>query len=331
MHAHADGAHAHASSGVSSRRRLALALALVVAYMGAEIAGGLWTGSLALLADAAHMFSDAAALVLALAAAWVASLPATRRWTYGRVRAEILAALAQGVVLGCVAIGIALEAVGRMQAPPPVAGAGVLWIATGGLAVNALGLAILAPVRHGNLNLRGAFLHVLSDAIGSAGAMLAGFAIYARGWYWADPVASLAIAALVLFSGWQLLREAVDVLMEAAPGHLDVSEIERSLAELDRVAEVHDLHVWTIGGGEVSLSCHLQLAAEREHAPLLREAYQLLGQRFGIDHATIQIEPQGFAGESPRSVCGACAPEPRAALPLQRGAVAALRPASRPK
>jgi cobalt-zinc-cadmium efflux system protein len=247
------------------------------------------------------------------------------------VRAEILAALAQGVVLGCVAIGIALEALERMQSPPAIEGAGVFWIATGGLAVNALGLVVLAPVRHGNLNLRGAFLHVLSDALGSAGAMIAGLAIYAKGWTWADPLASLAIAALVLVSGWRLLREAVDVLMEAAPGHLDVSEIEGSLAGLAQVAEVHDLHVWTIGGGEVSLSCHLQLAAEREHAPLLREAYQLLGQRFGIDHATIQIEPQGFAGESPRSICGACEPEPRGALALQRGAVAALRPASRPK
>jgi len=173
---------------------------------------------------------------------------------------------------------------------------------------------------------------VLSDALGSVGAILAGAAIWARGWTWADPVASLAIAALVLHSGWQLLREAVDVLMEAAPSHLDVDEIERSLASIADVAEVHDLHVWTIGGGEVSLSCHLLLASEREHAPLLREIYTLLGQRFGLDHATIQIEPRGFAGESPRSVCGACAPEPEAAGPAsQRGALAALRPASRPK
>ncbi len=332
MQGHTAVGHSHAERVPSHRRRLSLALLLAIAYMGAEIAGGIWTGSLALLADAAHMFSDSAALALALFASWVASRPSPRRWTYGRVRAEILAALAQGVALGCVAIGIALEALERLELPPPVAGGGVLLVASGGLLVNAAGLAILSPARHGNLNLRGAWLHLISDALGSAGAILAGLAIWARGWTWADPVASLAIAALVLHSGWQLLREAVDVLMEAAPSHLDVGEIERSLAALADVAEVHDLHVWSIGSGETSLSCHLGLAAEREHAPLLREIYRLLGERFGIDHATIQIEPRDFAGESPRSVCGGCTPEQVSeARAPQRAALAALRPASRPK
>jgi cobalt-zinc-cadmium efflux system protein len=209
----------------ATRRRLTLALALAAAYLVAEVIGGLWTGSLALLADAGHMASDVAALSLALFALWVASHPADDRWTYGRSRAEILAALAQGVALVAVALLIALEAIERIGEPREVMGGGVLAIATGGLVVNLAALAILGDGHSHSLNVRGAWLHVLSDALGSVGAMIAGLLVWRFGWLWADPAASLAIAALVLFSSWHLIREAVDVLMEAAPRELEMDAL----------------------------------------------------------------------------------------------------------
>ena len=302
-HTHARG-HAHQRS--ATQRRLAIALALAAAYMLAELVGGWLTGSLALLADAGHMLSDVAALALALFAAWVASRPAGRRWTYGRARAEILAALAQGVALLVVAVVIVTEALERLAAPRPVTGAAVLAIATGGLLVNLVCLRILGAGRHDSLNVRGAWLHVVSDALGSVGAMAAGGLVLAFGWYWADPAASLLICGLVLVSSWHLLREAVDVLMEAAPRDLDMDDVRGALAAVADVRSVHDLHVWTVGSGQVALSCHVVVGDERRGPTLLAEIYQVLGARFGIDHATIQVEPESFAGETPRSVCGAC-------------------------
>jgi cobalt-zinc-cadmium efflux system protein len=157
---------------------------------------------------------------------------------------------------------------------------------------------------------RGAWLHVLSDALGSVGAMSAGALIWAFGWAWADPIASLAICTLVIFSAWHLLREVVDVLMEAAPRGLEVADVHEALARLREVRSVHDLHVWTLSHGRVALSCHLVVADAGVSTALLSEAYQVLGARFGIDHATIQVEPEAFADETPRSIChGSCLPE----------------------
>ncbi len=312
------GAHDHAHGPRSTRRRLAIALALAAAYLVAEVVGGLWTGSLALLADAGHMASDVAALSHALFAAWVASRPAGDRWTYGRARAEILAALAQGVALVVVALLVAGEAVERLDAPAPVMGGAVLAIATGGLLVNLAALAILGDGHEQSLNVRGAWLHVLSDALGSVGAMLAGLLVWRFGWLWADPAASLAIAALVLYSAWHLIREAVDVLMEAAPRGLEVDDVRRTLVGLAGVRSVHDLHVWTLGQGRVALSCHLVVARIEGSQALLTDAYARLGSAHGIDHATIQIEPESMADASPRSVCAlGCDPEP---LPAAGGA-----------
>jgi cobalt-zinc-cadmium efflux system protein len=298
----------HRPESTDARRRLALALGLAAVYLVAEVAGGLWTGSLALLADAGHMGSDVAALSLALFAAWVASHPADDRWTYGRARAEILAALGQGVALVAVAVFVAIEAVERFGAPRPIAGAGMLAIATGGLLVNLASLAVLGEGHRHSLNLRGAWLHVLSDALGSVGAMLAGVVVWQLGWIWADPAASLAIAGLVLVSAWQLIRDAVDVLMEAAPRGVDVDGVRRDLAALAGVRSVHDLHVWTLGQGRVALSCHLVVARIERFEALLTDAYTLLGNRHHIDHATIQVEPESLAHASPRSVCGGCEP-----------------------
>ncbi len=308
MHQHAPGGSDPAGRA-ANRRRLGIVLALAATYMVAEVVGGLLTGSLALLADAAHMLSDVAALALALAANWIASRPAGHRFSYGMARAEILAALAQGAALVAVAVLVAIEAIERLQAPPAVQGLGVFAIATGGLVVNLVGLWILNAGKASSLNVRGAWLHVLSDALGSLGAMASGLLVWGLGWAWADPAVSLLIAALVLFSAWHLLREAVDVLMEATPRNLDLDRIRESLASLANVTSVHDLHVWSIGSGEICLSCHVVVADSAAPSDVLAAAYHELGSQFGIDHATLQVEPQSFEHQTPRSVCaGACDP-----------------------
>ena len=253
------------------------------------------------------MLSDVAALSLALFAAWVASRLSGPRWTYGRGRAGILAALAQGVALVVVAALIFFEARERLGAPQQVAGQGVMAIAAGGLAINLFALWILQAGRHESLNVRGAWLHVMSDALGSVGAIASGALIYFFGWQWADPAASIAIAGLVLASSWMLIRDAVDVLMEAAPRGIDPDEILASLCTLGEVKNVHDLHVWSLDGGQVALSCHIVVQQNESNTPLLSRIYRLLGERYGIGHATVQFEPPDFSGENPRSICaGGC-------------------------
>ncbi len=288
----------------TTRRALAIALALAGGYLVVELVGAWWTGSLALLADAGHMLSDVAALALALFASWVASRPAGPRWTYGRLRAEVLAALVQGTALFLVAALIVREAAHRLGDPPPVAGAGLFAIATGGLLVNATALVVLRRGERDNLNLRAAWLHVLSDALGSLAAMGAGLAVWLFDWRLADPIASVAISALVVASAWTLLRDVVNVLMEAAPRHLDVDGIRAALRAVDGVSEVHDLHVWSVGSTEVSLSCHLVVPEDGRSTPLLQRVYAMLGREFGITHATIQVEPPDFAHETPHSIRG---------------------------
>lgn len=291
MHEHTHGSPTERDPRGDGQKRLTLMLVLSATYMTAEAIGGWWTGSLALLADAGHMASDVASLALASFALWVAQRPADARRTFGHTRAEILAALAQGAGLVAVALLISLEAFERLGAPPPVAGGSMLVIATGGLGVNLLGLWLLSGGHEHSLSLRGAWLHVLADALGSVGAMAAGAAIWLLGWYWADPAVSLLISALVIASAWQLVRDAVDVLMEAAPRHLDVGEIREALRQVDEVLEVHDLHVWTIGASEVSLSCHAVSCTGADTAALLVRCNALLAHDFAIHHATIQVEP----------------------------------------
>ena len=282
--------HPQASPRSANRRRLRIALALAVAYMLAEVVGGLLTNSLALLADAGHMLGDAGALGLSLFALWIAERPSPTRFTFGYYRTEILAALVNGAALLAIAVLILLEAVRRLGAPPEVAGGGMLAIATGGLAVNLVALWILGGGRHDSLNLRGAWLHVASDALGSLGAMTAGGLVWAFGWHWADPVASVLIVLFVVGSAFSLLREAVAVLMEGAPGHLDVDQIRDALVGLDCVDAIHDLHVWTITSGVVSLSCHAVKTEEAAAAGVLGEIRAVLRDRFGIDHVTVQVE-----------------------------------------
>lgn len=215
--------------------------------------------------------------------------------TFGFRRFEILAALANGVALIVVAIFIAIEAFERLGDPREVLGGPMLLIATAGLLVNVISLGILHGGRNDSLNLRGAWLHVASDALGSVGAIAAGAAIALFGWQWADPVASVAIAALVLHASWALLRETVDVLLEAAPGHLEVGEIDGALHAIAGVDSVHDLHVWTITSGMIALSCHVRASsAMRDEGAFLTELQHLLAERFDIHHVTIQVEPPDF-------------------------------------
>ena len=226
----------------AQRRRLAATLGLVSLYMVAEVVGGLLTNSLALLADAGHMLSDAAALGLSLFALWIADRrPPSAIRTYGAHRAEILAALANGATLVAIASWIVVEAVQRLREPPAVEAAGMMVVAAGGLLVNLVALALLHGFRGESLNLRGAWLHVLADALGSVQVLAAGALLWAYDWRWVDPAASLAIAALVVWSAWGLLRESVAVLMEAAPGHIDVDEVRGALLEMPGVEGVHDL------------------------------------------------------------------------------------------
>lgn len=302
------------SKAAPAQNRLAWVLALVLAYSAVELLGGLWTGSLALLSDALHMVSDSAALGLSLLAGVLAARPAGRRSTFGHSRIEILAALANGVALAVVALFISVHAVERYLEPRAVVGSGLLAVAVGGLLVNGLSLVLLGHVRDHSLNVRGAFLHVASDTLASIGVCLAGAGIWAFGWLWLDPAVSLVVSVLVLGSAWGLVRDAIDVLMETAPAHLDPEEIRAALLDLDGVRALHCLHVWTIGGGAVSLSSHLVVDPGPSPEALLERVRTRLSERFGIEHTTIQIEIDAGADAAPLGGCEeACTPTARTA------------------
>lgn len=295
---HHDHGH-HAQRGAENRRRLTWTLLLAAGYMVAEFIGGLLTNSLALLADAGHMLSDVAALGLSLFALKIAERPPTRKRTYGYYRAEILAALLNGATLIAISIFIFVEAFRRLAEPLEVHGPGMLAIAVGGLVINLAGLYLLHGGRHESLNVRGAWLHVLTDALGSVGAIIAGVLIWAFGWRWVDPVVSMVIGLLVIYSAWRLVAESVSVLMESAPRGIDVDAVHQAMEEVPGVLSVHDLHVWTITSGMDSLSAHVVVADGYAHAQLLYTLREMLRKRFGIDHLTIQIEPEDFEEEHP--------------------------------
>ena len=304
---HAHG-HSHGDARSMNRRRLLIVLFLALGYAGIELIGGLLTGSLALLADSLHMVSDVAALALSLLAVWMAARPASGRRTFGNSRAEILAALANGIALAVVAIFIFIHAVERFLDPSEVKGEGVMIVATGGLIINLIGLYILEGGKSDSLNIRGAWLHVMSDTLASVGVILSGAGIWYFGWIWLDPAVSMVVSVLVLLSAWHLVSEALDVLMETAPSHLDPKEIRDSLLAVAGVSSVHCLHVWTIGSSEVSLSSHLVTEPAREPERLLQDVRSVLAERFSIEHTTIQIEP--VVGENGEEAACADACEP---------------------
>jgi cobalt-zinc-cadmium efflux system protein len=277
-----------------------MALAVTAAVCLLELVGGYLTNSLALLTDAAHMFTDVTALALSLFALWMGGRPASETKTFGYYRAEILAALVNGMALWVIVVLILSEAWRRLHDPPPVAGGGMLALAGAGLLVN-VGVAVrLREHRHRSLNLRGAYLHVLSDLLGSVGAVAAGATILATGWNAADPLASALIAVLILMSSWALVREAVDVLMEAVPGHIDVEALRRSLECVPGTDEVHDLHVWTLTTGRYALSAHAVVAGDHaDDDAILAAMADVCARDFHIEHVTIQIEHESRRGAEP--------------------------------
>jgi cobalt-zinc-cadmium efflux system protein len=292
-------AHAHQVPTSGSRApatrhagQLALttALLLTFGYMGIEIVGGWATNSLALLSDAAHMFSDVIALGLGLFGVWIADQPATEHKTYGYHRAEILVALINGMILWLVVLWVFWEAWQRMMAPPAVHGGGVLSVAAVGLAVNLVAAWMLSGAASHNLSVRGALLHVLSDLLGSIGVIASSIVILVTGWNAADVVASLIIAILILVSSFGLIREAVDVLMEAVPRHIDLDELRRTLEEVAGAIEVHDLHVWSLTTGHCALSAHAVVEEGVTGDRVLAEMTDRIVERFDIHHVTIQLE-----------------------------------------
>lgn len=288
--------HGHAVGRAADRARLRLVLLVTLAVMALEVFGAVLSGSLALVADAGHMATDAAAVTLALSASYVATLPATSRRTFGFHRAEILAALANAVVLLGVCSYLVWAGVRRLVDPVPVEADVMLAFAVLGLAANAVSLALLTRRRDASLNMRGAYLEVLSDLLGSAAVVGAAVVVLATGFVRADAIASLLIAAMILPRSFSLLREAVDVLLEASPRGVDLDAVREHLADVPGVVDVHDLHAWTITSGMPVLSVHVTVTdavvEERGVCGLLDELSGCVAGHFDVDHATFQVEPE---------------------------------------
>ncbi|MBA3495661.1 MAG: cation transporter [Gemmatimonadales bacterium] len=269
--------------------RLWWVLGLTGAFMVLEVVGGWLSGSLALLADAGHMLTDVGALSLSLLTAWIARRPADDTKTYGYLRWEILAALVNGAALFGIAGWVVVEAVQRLQEPEPIRTGLFLAVAAAGLVVNLGSLALLHGSRGGSLNARGAYLHVLGDALGSAGALGAAAIIWLSGWTPADAIASIALSLLILAGAWRLLRESTDILLDAVPGHVALADVYRRIMDVSGVAAVHDLHVWTVVSGVVALSGHVVVPDLASHPGVL-EAVRAELATLGISHVTIQLE-----------------------------------------
>jgi cobalt-zinc-cadmium efflux system protein len=284
MHDH----HGHRLA--TDRRALTIALVLVVALMAGEIVAGMIAHSLALLADAGHMLTDAAALAFALVASAMAARPAAGRWTFGYSRLEILAAQANGITLGLLALWIVWSAVHRLIDPQDVRGGLVLAVALGGALVSLIASVVLARASRESLNVRGAFLHVATDVAAFGAAAVAGGLILATGWNRLDPIASLAVAALMVWSSAQLLRDSTAIFLERAPSDADPDTIGRALVAEADVVEVHDLHVWTVTSGFPALSAHVLVAPDADCHAARRRLASMLAERFGLTHTTLQVE-----------------------------------------
>ena len=294
-----------------SRGVLLRTLALASGVLAVEVAGGLWTGSLALLADAAHMLTDVGGLVLVLFASWVATRPPTPEKTYGYYRVEILAALVNALVLLGVAGAILVEAYRRLVEPREVLAGPMLGVAALGLAANLGGAWLLRADARGSLSVRAVYPEALSDALSSLGVILAGLVVLVSGWTVADPLVSAAIGVFIVPRTWSLLRQAVNVLLEGTPSHLALEEVEQALAAAAGVRRVHDLHVWTLTSGREAMSAHVVVDDLAGGERLLERLHALLHARFGIDHTTIQLEREPPAvltikadGKAPRAPAG---------------------------
>jgi cobalt-zinc-cadmium efflux system protein len=293
--------HVHAHAHEPGKPAFVAALAVTAVYALIELVGGLWTGSLALLGDAGHMLSDALALGLAAIAARLAQRPAGHRHTYGWERAEVIGALVNSVLMLAIVLVLVVEAVSRLRAPGPVAATGMMLIAFVGLLINAVVAWIMSRGER-TLNSRAAMLHVMSDLVSSFAALVAGAVIYVTGWLPIDPILSLVIAGLILFSTLRLLRDTLHVLMEGVPPAIELGEIGRGMAGLPGVVSVHDLHVWSIVPGKVALSAHIELVDMQQWPTLLASATALLHDHYGIGHITLQPETRDAPGRNQTSV-----------------------------
>jgi cobalt-zinc-cadmium efflux system protein len=280
----------HVHSRSRDRRLLTIAFALIVGLMGGEIVAGLLAGSLALLADAGHLLTDAAALAGAIFAARLATRPARGPWTFGLGRVEILAAQANGITLFVVGIWIVYSAIRRLAAPPDVHGGIVLVVALAGIAVNLAATLVLARADRESLNVRGAFLHVATDLAAFTGTAAAGALILATGWDRFDPIAGLLVAALMIRSSWSLLRDSGRIFMEGSPAGIEPPAVARALAEDADVVEVHDLHVWTVTSGFPALAAHVLVSPDADCHAARRRLQRLVEDRFQVSHVTLQVD-----------------------------------------
>ncbi len=284
-HDHGHG-HLHAHTDA---RGLRIALILTAAFLVAEVVGGLLSNSLALLADAGHMLTDVAALALSLFVAWFSRQPETPEKTYGYLRWEILAALLNGATLLAVSVWIISEAILRLRHPPPVASGIMLGVAVASVATNLISARVLHGGSHASLNLRGAYVHVLGDLLGSIGTVIAAVLVRYTGWLPADPIASIIMTALIVRGAWRLVRESVDILLEATPSHISTGAVRAQLAAIPGIESVHDLHVWTVTSGMVAMSAHAIVREPSRHQHVLEHIHDAV-RLFGIEHVTVQLE-----------------------------------------
>ena len=282
--------HSHSHSRARDRRLLGIALALIAGLMAGEIAAGLLAGSLALLADAGHMLTDAAALAGALVASRLASRPARGMWTFGFGRAEILAAQANGITLLLVGVWIVYGAIRRLVSPPVVHGGVVLVVALAGIVVNLAATLVLARADRESLNVRGAFLHVATDLAAFAGTAVAGALVLATSWDRFDAIAGLLVAVLMVRSSWTLLRESGRIFLEASPAGIDPAAVARAIADEPDVVEVHDLHVWTVTSGFPALAAHVLVSPDADCHAARRRLQHVLEERFHLHHVTLQVD-----------------------------------------
>jgi len=273
------------------RRRLVLVLVLTAVFMVVEVVGGWIANSLALMADAGHMLSDVAALGLSVFALWIARRPPTAGRSYGFLRVEILAAFFNGLTLVAISIAIFVQAGRRFFDPQPVEGGLMLGVAAAGLAVNLLAALLLHGASGDSLNIRGAYLHVLGDLLGSVAAIVAAIVILATGWTPADPIISCLVASLILFTSWRLVRESIDILLEATPRGIDLDAVNRAICAIPGIDHVHDLHVWTLTSGFLAMSGHATIADLNDYRRVLSEIHDRMHDTFGITHVTVQLDP----------------------------------------
>jgi cobalt-zinc-cadmium efflux system protein len=301
-HGHSHG-HGHGHSHTSNKKALFISFILIATFMVVEVIGGILTNSLALLSDAGHMLSDAAALGLSFFAIKLGERQVSQEKTYGYKRFEIIAAALNGLTLILISIYIFYEAFQRFFAPPEVQSTGMLIISVTGLVVNIIAAWILMSGDKENLNVRSAFLHVLGDMLGSVGAIVAALLIMFFGWTLADPIASVIVAVLIIISGFRVTRDSFHILMEGAPAQMDMEQVKVALSGIPSVKEVHDLHIWTITSGYPVLSCHLTITDEADHDEILHQSQKILHDDFHIEHSTIQVEKAANGCPSPHGTC----------------------------